>query len=185
MDLVETSRREKSRAFFGAIALALVVAVIAPPVVQAAVTRVRGTVTAKVKDSRGGAVEANPIADQGITDVPGSEGALDVANFAGGAGVLGAAFCHAQGNVATVPGGDVITSILITGTDGQIKVASPALQGHPAYPGALLTARVTDTQSNVFVDMANGLGTTAPVTFTASGTDCQLIILGHGAGQGG
>lgn len=185
MDLMETTRREKSRAFFGAIALALVVAVIAPPVVQAAVTRVRGTVTAKIKDTRGGAIEANPIADQGITDVPGSAGAVDVANFAGGAGVLGAAFCHAAGNVATVPGGDTVTTILITGTDGQVKVSTPALAGHPAYPGALLTARVTDTQSNVFVDMANGLGITAPLTFTASGTDCQVIILGHGQGQGG
>ena len=185
MDLFETSARDKRQTFFAAIALALVVAVLAPPVVQAAVTRVRGTVTAKVRDSRGGAVEANPIADQGITDVPGSEGAIDVANFAGGAGVLGAAFCHAQGNVATIPGGDTVTSILITGTDGQVKVSTPALAGHPAYPGALLTARVTDTQSNVFVDMANGLGITAPLTFTASGTDCQVIILGHGAGQGG
>lgn len=181
MDLTQTKSRDKRHAFFGAIALALVVSVVAPPVVQAAVQRVRGTVTAKIKDTRGGAINSKGIPAQGLTDIPGSSGAVDVRNFAGGAGVLGAAFCSdLGGNVATAEGGDVVTDILITGTDGEVKVATTALPGHPAYPGALLTARVDANNPNVFVDLSNGLGITAPLTFTASGTDCQVIILGHG-----
>lgn len=181
MDLYEASRREKSRAFFGAIALALVVSVLAPPIVHAAVTRVRGTVTAKIKDTRGGQINSSALPAQGLTDVQGSTGAIDTRSFAGGAGVLAAAFCSdLGGNVATLKAGDVLTTILVTGTDGEVKVAADALPGHPAYPGALLTARVSANETSAFVDMANGLGITAPVTFTASGTDCQVLLLGHG-----
>ncbi len=80
---VEVARSDKFKALVGAIALALVVAVLAPPAVQAAVQRIRGTVTAKVKDTAGGTINSKSIAAQGLFDAPGSAGALDVRTFAG------------------------------------------------------------------------------------------------------
>ena len=181
MDLMETTRREKGRAFFGAIALALVVAVIAPPVVQAAVTRVRGTVTAKVKDTRGGEINASAIPDQGLTDVPGSAGAMDVRHFAGGAGLLGVADC---GDGATAPlpntialsGGGVVTDMIVTGTDGEMRITSTAV-GNNQVP--LTRFRVTTDNPNLHVPLSVGLGITAPLTLTTSGTDCNVVVLGH------
>lgn len=181
MDLVETSRRDKGRAFFGAIALALVVAVIAPPVVQAAVTKVSGTVTAKIKDTGGGRIDSSPIPAQGLTDVPGSTGAVDVRHFAGGAGLLGVADC---GDGATAPlpnsvaisGGGVVTDMIVTGTDGEMRITSTAVGGGQV---PLTRFRVNADNPNLHVPLSVGLGVTAPLTLTTSGTDCNVVVLGH------
>lgn len=182
MDLAETSNRDKRNAFFGAIALALVVSVVAPPVVQAAVQRIRGTVTAKVKDSGGGTINSQAIPAQGLTDVPGSTGAMDVRNFAGGAGLLGVADCGDAANAplpnsVSLSGGGVVTDMIITGTDGQVTITSTAVANGQV---PLSRFRVDAGTPNVVVDLANGLGVTAPLTLNASGTDCNVVVLGHG-----
>lgn len=182
MDLYETSTRDKRQTFFAAVALALVVAVLAPPVVQAAVTRVRGTVTAKIKDTGGGTINSEAIPAQGLTDVPGSSGALDVATFAGGAGLLGVADCGDGAgaplpNTISISGGGVVTDMLVTGTDGQMNITSSAVAGGQV---ALSKFRVDAANPNLHIALSNGLGVTAPLTLTTSGTDCNIVILGHG-----
>ena len=180
MDLFETSARDKRQTFFAAIALALVVAVLAPPVVQAAVTTIRGTV--KVKDTGGGTINSEAIPPQGLTDVPGSSGAVDVATFAGGAGLLGVADCGDGAgaplpNTISISGGGVVTDMLVTGTDGQMNITSTAVAGGQV---ALSKFRVDSTNPNLHIALSNGLGVTAPLTLTTSGTDCNIVILGHG-----
>src|SRR5687767_5773379 len=87
MDVFETSRREKRQAFMLALALATVMMIIAAPVVEAAVTRVTGTVNAKVRDTGGGAVEADAVPG-GAGQSALSAGALDVKTHAGGGGLI-------------------------------------------------------------------------------------------------
>jgi hypothetical protein len=173
--LFETSKREKRQVFLVAIFVALA-AMVLQPVVAQAVTRVRGTVTAKVKDTGGGRINSTRIAPQGLTDVPGSSGALDTRNFAGGAGLLGVADCAgpAPGSFS-VSGGHVVTDLLMTGQGGTLTITSTAVPGVD-----LLVVSVDAGTPNVIGDLASGLGVTAPLTFTAAGTDCQVVVLGHG-----
>jgi hypothetical protein len=181
VDLFETSKREKRQVFMVAIFVALA-AMVLQPVVAQAVTRIRGTVTAKVKDTGGGRVDARSInpGDLGIADAPGSSGAMDSRNFPGGAGLLGVADCQAAtpiGNEITITGNHVVSDMLLTGTDGTITITSDAVAG-----GALpvLVASVDANESNVLADLANGLAVTAPLTFTAAGTNCNFVVLGTG-----
>ena len=188
MDLYETSRRDKAQTFIAAIALALVVAVLAPPVVQAAVTRVRGTVTAKIKDSGGGTIDAEAIDRLGLFVTDGPDGAIAVRNFAGGGGFIGAADCAAGGlpDTVTVPSngvGDIVTGIIVTGTDAAIQMSSEAtdaLLGVPAdadFP--VSTFRVNATHPNEFIGLGNGLTITAPLKVKCTGTDGQVVVLGQ------
>jgi hypothetical protein len=177
VDLFETSKREKRQTFMVAIFVALA-AMVLQPVVAQAVTRVRGTVTAKVKDTAGGRINSTNIPAQGLTDVPGSSGALDVRKFAGGAGLLGVADCDGPlpGSIA-VSGNHVVTDMLMTGQDGTLSITSTAVGGG-AVP--LLVVTSDAATPNVIADLSTGLGVTAPLTFTATGTDCQVVVLGHG-----
>lgn len=181
MDLYETRARDKRQTFFAAIALALAVSVMAPPIVEAATQRIKGTVTAKVKDSRGGNINSSAIPSQGLTDVPGSSGAMDVRNFAGGAGLLGVADCGDAANAPlpnsiSLSGGGVVTDMIITGTDGEVTITSTAVANGQV---PLSRFRVNAESPNVVVDLANGLGVTAPLNLNASGTDCNVVVLGH------
>jgi hypothetical protein len=181
VDLFETSKREKRQTFMVAIFVALA-AMVLQPVVAQAVTRVRGTVTAKVKDTGGGRVDARSInpGGLGITDAPGSRGAMDTRTFPGGAGLLDVADCQAAtpiDNTAEVGGNHVVSDLLLTGTDGTVTVTSDAVGGG-ALP--LLVIRVDASTPNVLGDLATGLAVTAPLTFTAAGTNCNLIVLGTG-----
>ena len=178
MNLMEVSRRDKRSTFFAAIGLAVAVFMIGAPVVEAAVQAVRVKGAVKVKDSNGGVINSEVIPLQGLTDVPGSAGALDVRNFAGGAGLLGIADCAGPlGDSIEVGGGAVVTDLLLTGTDGTVAVTSSAVGGG-AVP--VLNVRVTADAPNVVADLSNGLGVTAPLTFTPTGADCQFVVLGHG-----
>jgi hypothetical protein len=178
LDLLEVSRREKRQTFTIAIILAMVVFLVGAPVVQAAVTRIKGTV--KVKDTGGGRIDASAIPDQGLTDVPGSSGALDVQNFPGGVGLLGVADCAGPlPGAITLGGGQVVTNLLMTGSDGTLSISSTAVAGGAL---SLLDAKVTANEPNVIADLSNGLGVTAPLTFTATGTDCKVVVLGSGEG---
>ncbi|MDQ4125318.1 MAG: hypothetical protein M3134_06945 [Actinomycetota bacterium] len=187
-NLIEVSAREKRQTFLSAIAIALAVFVLGAPVVEAAVSRVKlsgGTATAKVKDSNGSSIESEEIADMGLTDAPGSTGAVAVRNFAGGGGLLGAGDCTAstepaQGplpNTVTLGGGNIVTGIIITGT-GTVRVTTDALGPIP-----LANFAVNAENPNEFVGLGNGLTTTTPLHFTGiDGTACNFVIIGQGEG---
>lgn len=175
------SRRDKMKTLFGAVALATVVALLAPPIAQAAVQAVRVKGAVKVKDSFGGNIESEAIADMGLLEAPGSDGALAVRNFAGGGGFLGAGDCsegtdNATGNFLeneVTVSGSIVTGIIITG-DGTVTVTSAALNNIP-----LLNFAVNNNNPNVFVGLGNGLTATAPLSFTGNGTNCNFVILGQ------
>lgn len=191
MDLLAVSGREKRQTFFSAIAIALAVFIVGAPVVEAAVSRVKlagGTATAKIKDSNGDSVESAAIPDMGLTDAPGTSGAIAVRNFAGGGGLLGAGDCTAstepaQGplpNTVTLGGGNIVTGIIITGT-GTVRITTDALGPIP-----LANFVVNAEHPNEFVGLGNGLTTTTPLHFTGiDGTACNFVILGQGPGAGG
>lgn len=187
----EVSGREKRQTFLTAMAIALAVFIIGAPVVEAAISRVKlagGTATAKVKDSNGSSVESAAIDPMGLTDAPGSTGAVAVRNFAGGGGLLGAGDCTAstepaQGplpNTVTLGGGNIVTGIIITGT-GTVRITTDALGPIP-----LANFTVNAENPNEFVGLGNGLTTTTPLHFTGiDGTACNFVIIGQGPGVGG
>lgn len=189
MNLLDVSGREKRQTFLSAVAIALAVFVVGAPVVEAAISRVKlagGTATAKVKDSNGGRVEAEPIAPMGLTLSEGSDGAIAVRNFAGGGGLLGAGDCTAstepaQGplaNTVTLSGGHIVTGIIITGT-GTVRMTTDALGPIP-----LANFVVNAQNPNEFVGLGNGLTVTTPLHFTGiDGTACNFVILGQGPGD--
>ena len=189
MDLLEVTGREKRQTFLSAIAIALAVFVIGAPVVEAAISRVKlagGTATAKIKDSGGGTIESEAIADMGLTGAEATTGAIAVRNFAGGGGLLGAGDCTAstdpaQGplsNTVDLSGGHVITGIIITGT-GTVRITTDALGPIP-----LANFTVNAEHPNEFVGLGNGLTVTTPLHFTGiDGTACNFVILGQGPGD--
>ena len=189
MDLLQVTGREKRQTFLSAIAIALAVFVIGAPVVEAAISRVKlagGTATAKVKDSNGGTIESEAIANMGLTQAEATTGAIAVRNFAGGGGLLGAGDCTAstepaQGplsNVVTLSGGHVVTAIIITGT-GTVRITTDALGPIP-----LANFVVNAENPNEFIGLGNGLTVTTPLHFTGiDGTACNFVILGQGPGD--
>ena len=190
---LEVSRRENRQTLLSALAIALALFVVAPPVVEAAISRVKlagGTATSKIKDSGGGTIESEPISRMGLMGADGSNGAIAVRNFAGGGGLLGAGDCTAstdpaQGplaNTVTLSGGDIVTGIVVTGT-GTVRITSLAL-GNNQMPLANFT--VNAENPNEYVGFTNGLSVTSPMTFTGiDGTACNFMIIGQSAPGGG
>lgn len=186
------SRRDRLRAFGGAVALSLLVFTLGPPAVEAAVSRVKlagGTATAKIKDSGGGAIESEAIGRMGFTQADGSDGAVAVRTFGGGGGLLGAGDCTAstepaQGpltNTVTLGGGHILTRLVITGT-GTVRVTTQAV-GAGQVP--LANFVVNAEHPNEVVDFGNGLTVTTPLTVTGiDGTACNFLLLGQGPGAG-
>jgi hypothetical protein len=172
---VEVARSDKFKALIGAIALALVVALLAPPAVQAAVQKIKGTVTAKIKDTGGGNINSKKIAAQGLFDAPGSPGALDVRTFGAGNGFLTAGNCAGAPLPAsrTVPRG-VVTAIIVTGTDATVGVQSAAVGAFD-----LLRFETTAANPNVAFSLGNGLKATDALTFTCSGADGRFVLIGQ------
>ncbi|HEX2196812.1 MAG TPA: hypothetical protein VHJ76_07785 [Actinomycetota bacterium] len=188
MYLNEVTRRERRQTLLAAIAIGLVVFIVGAPVVEAQINRVRlagGQTTAKIKDSNGDAVESLRIPEMGLTDAPGSGGAVAVRNFAGGGGLLGAGDCTAstepaQGplpNTVTLGGGNILTGIIITGT-GTVRVTTDALGPIP-----LANFTVNAENPNEFVGLGNGLTITTPLHVTGiDGTACNFVLVGQGEG---
>lgn len=188
MNLQDATRRERNQTLWAAVALAFVVFFGAAPVVEAAISRVKlagGTATSKMKDSTGGTIESAPINDMGLTDAPGSDGAIAVRNFAGGSGLLGVGDCTAstepaQGplpNTVDLPGGNVVTAIIITGT-GTVRITSDALGPIP-----LANFTVNAQNPNQSISFPTGFSVTTPLHFTGiDGTACNFMILGQGPG---
>jgi hypothetical protein len=182
VDRYEVTRREKTKSFFSAIALALVVFYIAAPAVEAAVTRVRGTVTAKVKDSTGDVIESEIIGDMGVLQAEGSDGAIATRTYAGGGGFLGAGDCTAAAgqpadrlsNTLSVEN-RIVTGILLTGT-GKLQITSNAL---PAA-GVLSEFEVNAANPNFTATIPTGLTITSALNFTGvEGGNCKWVILGQ------
>jgi hypothetical protein len=183
VDAFETSRREKRSAFMMALVLATGIMVISAPVVEAAVTRIRGTVN--VKDSTGDAVESEPIGQSGLpAPTGGSQGAIAVRTFGGGNSFLGAADCDAAGvggptdifgNVLNVPGGNLVTGLIITG-EANIVATSEAIGGG-AIP--LLTFQTTQQNPGYTLALSNGLELTDNLILTCTGGDGQFVAIGQ------
>lgn len=186
MDLDVASGRDKRRTFLTAIAIALAVFVLAAPVVQAAVQKVKlagGTATAKIVDSTGASIESKAIGPMGLFQAPGSDGAVATRQYPGGGGVLGVGDCTAstdpaQGplpNVVTVPGGKVVTALILTGV-GNLTITSDAV-GQGQVP--VSNFKVDANNPNMSVALGTGLSTTVPLKFTGvDGTNCNFVVLG-------
>lgn len=182
---VEVARSDKFKALVGAIALAIGIAVLIPPAVEAATQRVKtvkgsvskvsGTVTSKIKDTGNGVINAKRITSQGLFDAPGSPGALDVRTFGAGNGFLGAGNCAGAPlpAAATVPEG-IITAIIVTGTDAVVGVQSAAVG-----PFDLVQFRTTADNPNAAFSLGNGLKATDALTFTCTGTNGRFVLIGQ------
>jgi hypothetical protein len=117
----------------------------------------------------------------GLFEAAGSSGAVDVRNFAGGGGVLGAADCTettADGRANFVSVTDaIVTGIIMTGTDATFTATAQAFGAH-ALP--LLRFKVTPENPSEFVGLGNGLSITTELKVTCTaGTDGLLIVVGQ------
>lgn len=148
--------------------------------------KVGGSVNAKVKGT-GGNLDSEAIPAQGPLEFVGSDGALDVRTYAGGAGFLGAADCDAANPGAgdffpedlIVPGGTVVTTVMLTGTNSKWDLKASALGN-----ATVNTFRLTPDNPQMAVSIPTGLGLTAPVTLDCSPisgdpVDGQAAAIGH------
>ena len=183
MDLLDSGKRERRSAFVAALVLALAVSVLAAPVVEAAVTKIKGTV--KVKDSTGDAIDSEATGALGLFQAPGSNGAIAVRNFAGGGGFLGARDCDDQtalpSNLSLTEG--IVTGIIVTGQDAQVQISSEQVDtalGVPEgadFPVATLTT--TNSNQTEFIGLGNGLTLTAELKFNCVGNSGNYVVLGQ------
>ncbi len=184
------TRAERRQTFVTAVAIALVAFVAGPPMVEAAISRVKlagGTASAKVRSSDGARIESELVGPMGFLQAEGSDGAVAVRTFAGGGGVLGAGDCTAsrepaQGplkNTVTLSNGSVVTGIIITGT-GTVRLTVAAL--NPNIPLANFTVNAQNPTE--YLGFGNGFTTPSGVTFTGiDGTSCNFIVLGQGPAE--
>jgi hypothetical protein len=172
-----------------ALVLATVVMLISAPVVEAAVTRIRGTVN--VKDTNGDAIESEVISPAGQpATTGGSGGAIAVRTFAGGNQFLGAADCDGPnpaqgdvfGNILNVPGGNMVTALIITG-EATIQVTSDAVvvgAGTPQeFHPVLLTFETTAQNPGQTLALDNGLELTDNLIMTCTGGSGQFAAIGQ------
>lgn len=188
MDLLDSGKRERRQAFVLALVLAISISVLAAPVVEAAVTRIKGNVN--VKDSTGDPIDSQSTGALGLFQAEGSSGAIAVRNFAGGGGFLGAADCNPQTalpDTITLPSangvGRIVTGIIVTGSNASAAISSEqvdTLFGVPAnadFP----VANITTTAENQTQTLAlgNGLTLTAPLKIKCNGNNGNIVVLGQ------
>ena len=177
------SKRQRRQPFVLALVLALGITILAAPVVEAAVTTIKGTV--KVKDSTGDAIESAPLAEAGAAglEAGGTSGSVAVRTFGGGNSFYGAADCTATPtatdpltNVITVPGGNLITAVILTGEDMNVRVTAAAVGG-----GALpLLNLVTEQQGSMeTLALGNGLIATDNIVFTCTSGTGNFVVIGQ------
>jgi hypothetical protein len=181
--LDNNTRKSVRKTAWTIVAVLAAVVVLGAPIVQAATQKVNVVKPVKVTDSDGTTIESEAIPLMGLFQAPGSDGALATRIYPGGGGVLGAGDCTAsvepaQGplpNSVTVPGGKIITGLLVTGT-GTVRLTAAAI-GNGAVPLGNVT--VNNQHPNESLVLGTGLSTTQPVTFTGiDGTACNFIIFG-------
>lgn len=197
--------RRRFAALMGTILLA---AILAPPVVSAAIQRVtvanrvavqgrvrvtnsrlsvRSGEALRIADSSGDAVDAQGIGSMGLFDAPGSGGALAVRNFAGGGGVLGVGDCTASGGPPNLVllDGVIVTAVMVTGVNGRVTLSSNQTTVDPTVFESLLALRVDSVSHNESMEFGNGMTVSGALrlTGTASGGsgdgDCQFVVLGQ------
>lgn len=179
VDLFDVSGREKRATFAKVLVACLMAAVLAPPLAQAAVTTIKGTV--KIKDSGGGAIDAKAVPDMGLFEAAGSTGAVAVRTFGGGGGFLGAADCTASladglPNSVSITN-SIVTGIIITGSNATYTATSAAIGGG-ALP--LLKFSVDAATPQAFIGLGNGLSLTDALTFTCTaGNNGNIVVLGQ------
>lgn len=181
MNVFDVSAREKRSTFAKVLVMCLMAAVLAPPLAQAAVQAVRVKNAVKVKDTGGGRINSSAVPDMGLFGAEGSTGAIDVRNFAGGGGFLGAADCtetQADGLLNSVSiTNSIVTGFIITGTDAVFTVTSDAVGG-----GVLPLLNLSVGQPgprNFVAALPTGLTLTDALTFTCTGTNGNIVILGQ------
>lgn len=182
MDLLDSGKRERRSAFVMALVLAIAVSVLAAPVVEAAVTKIKGTVTAKVKDSTGDTIESEVVGPGGLFQTGGSTGAIAVRTFAGGNAFMGAGDCTSPptatdplDNKVTVDGGNIVTGIIMTG-DMTVTVTSLAV-GQGQLP--LLNLQTTAQSPNEFIGLGNGLELDDDLILTCTQGDGNFVVVGQ------
>ena len=181
---MESSVRSTRKTWLIVVAGIAAIALIGAPVVQAATqsVRVKGTVTVKGKvkivDTNGQTISASPVADMGLLGAPGSNGAVDVRTYGGGGGFYGTGDCTADAttsrpNTTTVPAGadNVITGILISGTNAKVTVRAPDLE--PTIgPFPVQNFRTNADTPNASIALGNGLSVfPSELVFTCTGWD--------------
>lgn len=185
LDLIDSGKRERRQSFLVALAVAVGLSVLFAPVVEAAVQTIKGTVTAKIKDTNGDGLESEVI-DQAGQPAPtgGSSGALAVRTFGGGNQFLGAADCDPPGTggptdvfgpTLTVPGGQMVNAVIVTGT-ANVVVRSQAV-GSGNIP--LLTLRATADNPVVTLALDNGLELTDNLIMTCTSGVGQFAAIGQ------
>ena len=185
MDQYEATRREKRQTFVMALALAICVTIISAPVVQAAVTTVRGTVNAKVKDSGNGVIEADPVPG-GAGQSALSAGAIDVRTHGGGGGLITNGDCdgddtdgRASSKTVAANPNTVVTALILAGDNVTLGVEAPGLEPVTGA-GPIIELQTTVTNPTVTLALGNGLQLTpAPLKFTCTGGDGNWALLGQ------
>lgn len=184
MDLLDSGKRERRQSFVLAFVAAIMISVMLAPTVEAAIQRVKVRGAVKVKDTTGDAVESEAIGQAGLpAPTGGSSGALAVRTFAGGNQFLGAADCDAAdpaagdifGNTLNVPGGHMVTGLIITG-EADIVVTSQAI-GSGQVP--LLTFQTTAQNPNEILTLDNGLELTDNLRLTCTSGEAQFVAIGQ------
>jgi hypothetical protein len=179
VDPFEVSVREKRSTFVKVLVACLIAAVLAPPLAQAAVTRIKGTV--KIKDSAGDRIDSKAVPAMGLFGAAGSNGAVATRVFAGGGGFLGAADCtealtDGLPNTVSVEN-SIVTGILITGTNATYTVTSEAI-GSGQLP--LLNFTVSASNPSIAAALPTGLTLTDALTFTCTaGDNGNVVLLGQ------
>ena len=186
MDLFDSGKRERRSAFVTALVLAFALSVFAAPVVEAAAQRIKGTVTAKIKDTTGDPTDSKDIGTLGLFQAAGSNGALAVRNFAGGGGFLGAGDCDPASqlpNQVVVNAPDIVTGIIVTGDNAAVAVSSEQVDTLFGVPdGAdFPVANITTTAQNPtqFLGLGNGLTATSPIKFNCADGEGNFVVLGQ------
>ena len=131
---MESRTRSTRKTLVVVVAGIAAIALIGAPVVQAATQKVKVTGKVKIAASNGQNISASPVADMGLLSAPGSTGAVDVRTYGGGGGFYGTGDCTATAttsrpNTTTVEAGsdNVITGIIVTGTNAMLSVTAPDL----------------------------------------------------------
>jgi hypothetical protein len=152
--LQESAQREKRQMFVTAIGIALAVMVLAPPIVQAAVQRVKVTNEPTVGVKNGQAIQTRPLGNLGA--IPNQAGqfptkALSVANVAGGGGFWGVGICGAatDNNEANDTGDDNRVIVPAAGPGNPPNIVTGVIVGeqNPAAPPANVTVKAPDLPS--------------------------------------
>jgi hypothetical protein len=183
LDLQEVSRREKRQTFLVALVLALSVSVAAVPVVQAAVTKITGTV--KVKDSSGDALDSKTVPGGGGQGAL-AQGALAVRTVGGGGGLIANGDCDGddtdgKASVRTVAASadTVITAVILAGPGVTLNTTAPGLEPVTG-PGPVLGLQTTASNPTVSLALGNGLQVTpAPLRFECTGGAGDWVLLGQ------